>query len=193
MLGVAETLLKKIKGKSEGKKEKTKTRPQVIPYLHKVSHNLKKVAERFDVPLVFSAPCKLAQLCPRIQEKKNDARLCTVNHANRFVDCNVGVVYRIPLTCGRVYIGQTGRCVNERMREHDLALRSTPGGHLPLHCRDCLCQPIFQNTTIVGKAREKAAREVLEAHAIKKEGTEGCVSQPSIFLHQKESDFIDAW
>ncbi|CAN8022746.1 unnamed protein product, partial [Ixodes persulcatus] len=27
---------------------------------------------------------------------------------------NFWVVYRIPLTCGRVYIGQTGRCINDR-------------------------------------------------------------------------------
>ena len=33
------------------------------------------------------------------------------------------VVYEIPFSCGQVYIGQTGRCLNERAREHKLAGR----------------------------------------------------------------------
>lgn len=37
-------------------------------------------------------------------------------------------------SCGRAYIGQAGRCVNDRAREHTLLLRSTVGGQLPLHC-----------------------------------------------------------
>ncbi|KAG0426957.1 hypothetical protein HPB47_025983 [Ixodes persulcatus] len=37
---------------------------------------------------------------------------CDVNHRTHYVTCATGVVYQIPLSCGRVYIGQTGRCIN---------------------------------------------------------------------------------
>jgi len=30
-----------------------------------------------------------------------------------------GVVYRIPCECGKVYIGETGRSLQERIKEHD--------------------------------------------------------------------------
>ena len=29
-----------------------------------------------------------------------------------------GVVYKIPCKCGKVYIGETGRCMHERIKEH---------------------------------------------------------------------------
>ena len=30
-----------------------------------------------------------------------------------------GVVYKIPCECGKVYIGETGRSMHERIKEHD--------------------------------------------------------------------------
>ena len=30
-----------------------------------------------------------------------------------------GVVFKIPCECGKVYIGETGRCVHERIKEHN--------------------------------------------------------------------------
>ncbi|XP_077564624.1 uncharacterized protein LOC144180093 [Haemaphysalis longicornis] len=33
-------------------------------------------------------------------------------------------VYRIPLSCGKCYVGQTGRCLNDRLREHRAAVSS---------------------------------------------------------------------
>ena len=34
-----------------------------------------------------------------------------------------GVVYRIPFECGKVYIGETGRSMQERIKEHDRDIR----------------------------------------------------------------------
>ncbi|XP_042150105.1 uncharacterized protein LOC121838103 [Ixodes scapularis] len=42
----------------------------------------------------------------------------TARHRNREVKYREGVVYGIPLTCGFTYVGQTGRCVNDRLLEH---------------------------------------------------------------------------
>lgn len=195
LLSVAEVLLKKLKREHRPQRERPNKRPLVIPYLHKISHNLKKVALRYDVPLVFSAPCKLAQLCARVGDKKDKGPACSVKHENQYVVCKVGVVYTIPLTCGKAYVGQTGRCVNHRLREHDLSLRSmvgAVGGHMPLHCHGCGCEPIFSKTAIIGYGRDRVNREILEAHAIIKAGT-NCVSQTSLGLSSKEIVFLDTW
>lgn len=48
---------------------------------------------------------------------------------------------RIPLSCGRCYVGQTGRCLNDRLREHKFSLTSTVGGHLSAHCKTCTRTP----------------------------------------------------
>ena len=34
-----------------------------------------------------------------------------------------GVVYKIPFECGNVYIGETRRCMHERIKEHDRDIR----------------------------------------------------------------------
>ena len=34
-----------------------------------------------------------------------------------------GVVYRIPCECGKVYIGETGRAMQDRIKEHDRDIR----------------------------------------------------------------------
>ena len=34
-----------------------------------------------------------------------------------------GVVQKIPCECGKVYIGETGRCMHERIKEHDKDIR----------------------------------------------------------------------
>ena len=83
-------------------------------------YSSKNVAGRYNVPVVFSAPLKLAGICSQVRsrvkgkgKRKNE---CTIKHTAPFVPCGVGVVYRLPVSCGDVYIGQTGRCINQRIR-----------------------------------------------------------------------------
>ena len=59
-----------------------------------------------------------------------------------------GVVYRIPCECGKVYIGETGRAMQDRIKEHDRDIRlahtqtsavlehANETGHLPLWNQD---------------------------------------------------------
>ena len=86
-------------------------------------------------------------------------------------------------------MGQTGRCLNDRLREHNLSLTSTVGGHLSVHCKRCTCSPSFDKTSIIGWYKEKQTREVLEAYTIMGLG-DNCVSQPSVALSEKEVAFL---
>ncbi|KAG0417456.1 hypothetical protein HPB47_005608 [Ixodes persulcatus] len=170
---VAETLVSKMKKKQEEAQEpRRRVRPAVIPYIHKVSHNLKKVAAHFDLPVVFSAPEKLSSLCQRINNKQD------------------GVVYEIPMTCGKGYVGQTGRCVNERAREHALSVKNSPSGNLAIHCDRCPCAPELEKTKILGKLRSKISRELFESFNIRMQGDDKCISAPSVHLTDKEFEFL---
>lgn len=190
---VSETLLKKIKKHSREDCEgniRRAARPAVLPYIHRLSHNLKKVANRFGIPVVFSAPNKLSALCNRINRSSGEAtateRDCKKRHVTRYRDCVTEVVYEIPLSCGRVYVGQTGRCINDRIREHSASTRQSPSGHLAVHCDRCECDPKFDETRIVGSGATKIAREILEAFTIRSRGTDVCVSAPSLSLSDRE-------
>lgn len=94
----------------------------VLPYVHRLSHTLKKIAGRFGTLVVFAAPSKSSALCPRVNNKPHKGEACSKQHVDKYVDWETSVVYDIATTCGRAYIGQTGTCVNERARKHDLSL-----------------------------------------------------------------------
>lgn len=67
VVGVVESLVKVFRGHFCSKTRKRPTsRHVVLPYVHRMSHGIKKVASRYDVPVVFSAPSKLSQLCATI-------------------------------------------------------------------------------------------------------------------------------
>lgn len=158
--------------------------------MHKVSHNLKKVANRHGIPLVFSAPNKLSKLCSRVCCESR--RGCRTRHEKPFVKCSRGVVYAIPLhPCGQLYIGQTERCVNDRLREHAQKInkKEDKGAHLVAHVTACGCDARFYETTILGRSGNASSRLALEAFFIK-QNRERCISEPSISLLDAEFDFL---
>lgn len=87
-------------------RERGHAKSLVVPHLHKLSHNLKKVATRFAIPVVFSALNKFAHLWPRICQAAR-------------VWCAEGVASEIPLSC--------------RLREHVDSIGKSDGAHLPAH------------------------------------------------------------
>ena len=170
---MAESLLKKLKRArySDAKSPvKETSNVSVIPYCHMISHNLKKVGNRAGVQVVFSVPQKLSGICKAVNAA-GPAPRCTTKHRSRFVECVDEVVYPVPLTCGKRYIGQTGRCLNERLKEHHYNVTRLMSGHLAIHCRDGGCNPIFEQTSVVRRCRDRTAREIIEAREIDKAGS----------------------
>lgn len=189
---VAESLLQKLKGATKAAAADSAqrlTRPEVMPYVHRVSHSLKKVAGKYGVPIVFSAPRKLSVLCSRISGKKTAP--CEKKHERPSGKCAVGVVYEIPLSCGKVYIGQTGRCINDRAREHLQDVKRKEKTNLAEHCNTCMCDPRLSEIKIKGRSANMNARLVLEAFLIWQKGTD-CVSDTSISLYAGERGFLAA-
>lgn len=68
--------------------------------------------------VVLSAPHKLVKFAKDTTKTGVKNRGGHVKHRVQYVPCVERVVYRIPLKCGSVYVGQTGRCLNDRLREH---------------------------------------------------------------------------
>lgn len=118
---------------------------------------------------------------------------CTIKHTHKFVDCGTCVVYKIPLSCGKVYTGQTGRCVNDRAREHKNSLRSVSDqNNLPRHCRQCVnCVPALNHISVIGKGKSREERKLLKAYHIRRQGVNTCISAPSVFLTNKEFRYLD--
>lgn len=194
LASVAEVLLKGSRSGSAAASggNDARFRPEkvlVIPYVHTVSHNLRKLGRKVGLDVLFSAPVRLSALCKKANSQSKQREACSIKHRNPYVTCTECVVYSIPLTCDKVYVGQTGRCLNTRLTEHSYHCSKKDAGHLAIHCRDCGCAPMLGNTRVVCREKGKIAREILEAAEIL-ERREDCISCPSVALSSKERKFL---
>lgn len=73
----------------------------VIPYAHKMGHNMRS-AKRFDIAVDFSAPNKKVNLCVEVNKCLNEQPQCNKRHRNGFIPCQGGVVYVSSHSCGVV-------------------------------------------------------------------------------------------
>uniref|UniRef100_A0A224Z1C0 Tick transposon n=1 Tax=Rhipicephalus zambeziensis TaxID=60191 RepID=A0A224Z1C0_9ACAR len=159
--------------------------------MHQITHRLKKVGQRMGVRVVSSAPRKLSQLAKLTCAAGHKKQLCKTKHRTRFVNCISNVVYRIPLSCGACYIGQTGRCLNDRLREHACNVRSGNDGFLAQHASICGCHVQFDSTTVVKTHKDERTRLIIEAENIARENLT-CVSKPSVALSDDELAFLES-
>ena len=82
----------------------------VLPYIKGVSEPLRRCLQQDGIRAVFRSDTTLRSHLVRPKD--------TVDPAEQD-----GVVYRIPCKCGKVYIGETGRSMQERIKEHDRDIR----------------------------------------------------------------------
>lgn len=113
---VTDSVLKSLKSKVQEAKKSVCI--NVIFYVHKVSHGLKKLRQRACIQTVFSAPNKKGGMCKVVNAAEPPRATCGKKHATSFVDCRHNVAYEISLSCGAVYFGQSGMCLNDCLREH---------------------------------------------------------------------------
>lgn len=197
IVSVTEDILRKLKschrkeGHDEPPRESEKKKVAVVPYIHGLSHGLKKIANRVNVRVALSAPHKLVNIAKATTKTGVNNLGCHTNHRVPYVPCTERVVYHIPLTCGSSYVGQTGRCLNDRLREHNNNVRNGKEGFLALHCKDCTrkCKPQLDKCTVIGRSGNETTREIIEALEIGRLGSK-CVSKTSITLSQKEIRFL---
>ena len=82
----------------------------VLPYIKGVSEVLRRCLQQQGVRTVFKSDTTLRSHLVRLKDALEPTK-------------QDGVVYKIPCECGKVYIGKTGRAVQERLKEHDRDIR----------------------------------------------------------------------
>lgn len=105
-----------------------------MPCYHEISHNVKARAKKFGVDVVFSTDFKLGNLTPFLGERKG----CQKAHGEKSLTFENGVVYEIPLFSGFRYVGQTSRCLKDRLPEHRRNVKiKAPNSKVPKHAQEC--------------------------------------------------------
>ena len=82
----------------------------VLPYVKGVSEQLRRFLQQQGVRAVFKSETTLRSHLVRPKDAVDPAK-------------QDSVVYRIPCECGKVYIGDTGRPMQDRIKEHDRDIR----------------------------------------------------------------------
>jgi len=80
-----------------------------------------------------------------------------------------GVIYRIPCECGKVYIGKTGRSMQERINEHDrdIRLARTQTSAVSEQTHETGHYPIWNEVKFIDRDPHWYTRRVKEAIHIK--------------------------
>ena len=161
-----------------------------IQFVHNSGHRLKDLAEKFGVLVVFRYGNKLSSLPARLSRKEEK---CGKSGHSDVVECSNNLVYNIPLSCGASYIGQTKRCLNKRLYEHQQAGRRREGGcfsTLADHLKICGgCFPDFSCTQVLARHGKKRVREVLEAAHILS-GGDSVISKTSLVLKSDQVKYV---
>ena len=77
----------------------------VIPYVRGLSEDIRRVCRQFGIRTVFKSAPTLREKLTRVKDKLPMGKLSNV-------------VYQVPCTCGKVYIGETVRRLDTRLKEH---------------------------------------------------------------------------
>ena len=98
-----------------GRESASRSRPKTsltVPYISGLSETLRRILLPLIIKVIFSP---LYTLRRRLVHPKNP--IPSNQHK--------GIVYQIPCSdCNKVYIGQSGRCLNHRLPEHRRAIRN---------------------------------------------------------------------
>jgi hypothetical protein len=147
----------------------------------------------------FSVPTKLSCLTPFCHDVPQVA--CGIAHPARvnFVPCVKNVVYSIPLTCGKIYVGQSKRCLNHRLQEHarnvynfiiNTNKNKRTSSAIAEHCNACKCSPIFDKTSSIYTNEANKFRRVFLESLTMKQSAKEVVSVPSFNISNVILDFI---
>ena len=142
----------------EGSQEDERKPPlAVIPYVSGVSERIRKACEKFNLRVVFKSGPTLRSLFTKVKDPLPKEKLA-------------GVVYQIPCQCGKVYVGETQRRLETRVKEHRDACNKgdTWKSAIAEHQWDQQHQVDWDATRVLDRAARPVQLKVKEALHIEK-------------------------
>jgi hypothetical protein len=162
-----------------------------IPFYHTLSHHLMKIGTEYEMRTVFRFPAKMARLTSGSGREREECKMAPSTHTS-FVECETSCVYEVPCSCGMKYLGQTCKCLNERLTQHYENVKKLKPltSNLVQHIIECGCEVEPEKAVIIGgRSLQKRSREILEAVRIRM-GGDNIISVPSIELMNIEYEIM---
>ena len=124
----------------------------VLPYVKGLSEQLRRCLKQQGVRAVFKSETTLRSQLVRPKDALDPAK-------------QEGVVNRIPCECGRVYIGETGRPMQDRIKGHDrdIRLARTETSAVSKHAHSAGRKPLWNEVKFIDRDPYYYTRRVKEA------------------------------
>ena len=126
-----------------------------VPYVSGLSEDLRRICRRYDIRTVFTTTSTLSPQFTRVKDV--DPLLS-----------RAGVVYKIPCSCGKKYIGETKRALGTRLKEHQAATRrgEVEKSAIAEHASAEQHQPLWEEISILEQADRDDVLRIKEAFCI---------------------------
>ena len=124
----------------------------MLPYVSGVSEDIRRVCSRYNLRVVFKSGQTLRTMLTRVKDRLPEEKRSKV-------------VYQIPCDCGKVYIGETTRRLETRLKEHKEAHRKadTETSAVAEHSWNTQHAIKWGETTIIDQARRTKELKIKEA------------------------------
>jgi len=131
--------------------ETSKRTFSVLPYVKGTTDRIGRILNKYNIRTIFKPPKKIGQFLRNPKDQRPPL--------------SSAGVYRIPCSCGKVYIGETGRMVNIRKKEHqrDVRLKHATQSALSEHNVETGHQILFEETTTIANTTSYFPRKYREA------------------------------
>ena len=104
-------LLKKAKPPKLQEEEEDERAILCLPYIKGLSENIERSVRDLNVKTAFRPNQTIRRHLTQVKAPREQYEI-------------KGVIYSIPCECGRVYIGETGRTLKQRISEHKRAVKN---------------------------------------------------------------------
>ncbi|KAJ4432137.1 hypothetical protein ANN_20753 [Periplaneta americana] len=127
-----------------------------IPFCGSISHKISRILQKLNIKTIHKPQSKIQS---HLRQVKDSQGLRTPG------------IYKIPCECGEVYIGQTGRTIEDRIKEHkrNLRLYYPEKSAVAQHSIEKEHKILFDHTKVINKSSHYWDRTIKEAIEIKLE------------------------
>ena len=127
-----------------------------LPYVQGLSERIERACKNLDVRAIFKPSQTLRGHLCRVKGKQP-------------LDRTKGVIYNIPCTCGREYIGETGRNLRVRIGEHKYAIQhGNMSNAIAVHVHEAEHPIDWGSARVIEREKHFACRKIKESLHIKR-------------------------
>lgn len=144
----------------------------ILPFVSNISDKIGRILSKHKIKVAYNTTTKIKNLLNPLKDK---------------IPYNTCGVYQVPCTCGKVYIGETGRTIDTRLKEHKRHLRliQPTKSAIAEHALDTLHDINFEKTKTISKTKNWKSRKIREAIEI--------IKHPNNFNRDNGYELSDTW